>query len=245
MKIQRGEASICLPKGGKAKCLLGKDKQETSSSSAKTIKIKLKVKGNKPNVFTFEDVRDAEDALHNLDHKWVCGRQIEIQFAQGDRKTPNQMKTKERHSPRSSSRNDDDRDGRRRRSRSRSYERRRSRSPSYERRPRRSESPRESRSFSRRRRSRSYENDKSRGPPRDHHRTHREHSASRSPSASRPVPKGKKSQSRSHTPGEDYHPTSSSQKPPVGRSPSRSYSRSVSRSRSRSRSWAGRKSGGH
>ncbi|XP_031709191.1 serine/arginine-rich splicing factor 10 isoform X1 [Anarrhichthys ocellatus] len=192
----------------------------------------------------FEDVRDAEDALHNLDHKWVCGRQIEIQFAQGDRKTPNQMKTKERHSPRSSSRNDDDRDGRRRRSRSRSYERRRSRSPSYERRPRRSESPRESRSFSRRRRSRSHENDKSRGPPRDHHRTHREHSASRSPSASRPVPKGKKSQSRSHTPGEDYHPTSSSQKP-VGRSPSRSYSRSVSRSRSRSRSWAGRKSGGH
>lgn len=38
---------------------------------------------------TFEDVRDAEDALHNLDHKWVCGRQIEIQFAQGDRKSKN------------------------------------------------------------------------------------------------------------------------------------------------------------
>ena len=36
---------------------------------------------------TFEDVRDAEDALHNLDRKWVCGRQIEIQFAQGDRKS--------------------------------------------------------------------------------------------------------------------------------------------------------------
>ncbi|KAL7980517.1 hypothetical protein Chor_001671 [Crotalus horridus] len=35
---------------------------------------------------TFEDVRDAEDALHNLDRKWICGRQIEIQFAQGDRK---------------------------------------------------------------------------------------------------------------------------------------------------------------
>uniref|UniRef100_G3PKB0 Serine and arginine rich splicing factor 10 n=1 Tax=Gasterosteus aculeatus TaxID=69293 RepID=G3PKB0_GASAC len=164
-KIQRGkkesaQASICQPKGGKAKCLLGKDKQETSSSSAKTIKITLQVKGNKPNVFTFEDVRDAEDALHNLDHKWVCGRQIEIQFAQGDRKTPNQMKTKEHHSPRSSSRHDDERDGRRRRSRSRSHERRRSRSPSYERRPRRSESPRESRSYSRHRRSRSHENEK-------------------------------------------------------------------------------------
>uniref|UniRef100_A0A3B5B203 Serine/arginine-rich splicing factor 10 n=1 Tax=Stegastes partitus TaxID=144197 RepID=A0A3B5B203_9TELE len=91
----------------------------------------------------FEDVRDAEDALHNLDRKWVCGRQIEIQFAQGDRKTPNQMKAKERHSPRSFSRYDDERDGRRRRSRSRSYDRRRSRSPSFERRPRRSESPRE------------------------------------------------------------------------------------------------------
>lgn len=35
----------------------------------------------------FEDVRDAEDALHSLDRKWVCGRQIEIQFAQGDRKS--------------------------------------------------------------------------------------------------------------------------------------------------------------
>lgn len=41
MKIQRGEKKVPrLPfvyqKGGKAKCLLGKDKQETSSSSAKT-----------------------------------------------------------------------------------------------------------------------------------------------------------------------------------------------------------------
>ncbi|XP_071326025.1 serine/arginine-rich splicing factor 10 isoform X2 [Trachinotus anak] len=181
----------------------------------------------------FEDVRDAEDALHNLDRKWVCGRQIEIQFAQGDRKTPNQMKAKERHSPRSFSRYDDDRDSRRRRSRSRSYDRRRSRSPSYERRPRRSESPREYR-----------------GPPRDHHRPHHEpgsrsHSASHSPSPSRSRPKGRKSQSRSHTPAEDFHPTSSSQKQSMGRSPSRSYSRSMSRSRSRSRSWAGRKSGGH
>jgi len=49
-KKESAQASICLPKEGKAKCLLGKDKQETSSSSAKTIKIKLKVKGNKPNV---------------------------------------------------------------------------------------------------------------------------------------------------------------------------------------------------
>ncbi|XP_055019098.1 serine/arginine-rich splicing factor 10-like, partial [Boleophthalmus pectinirostris] len=108
----------------------------------------------------FEDVRDAEDALHSLDRKWVCGRQIEIQFAQGDRKTPNQMKSKERRSPggrspgRSSRYDDYDRDSRRRRSRSRSYERYRSRSPSYDRHRRRSPSPRESH---RRRRSRSHE----------------------------------------------------------------------------------------
>ncbi|XP_030606687.1 serine/arginine-rich splicing factor 10 isoform X1 [Archocentrus centrarchus] len=193
----------------------------------------------------FEDVRDAEDALHNLDRKWVCGRQIEIQFAQGDRKTPNQMKAKERHSPRSFSRYEDDRDTRRRRSRSRSYDRRRSRSPSFERRPRRSESPRDSRSYSRHGRSRSHENNKHKAPPSDHHRMHHEpasHSTSRSPSPSRSRPKGKKSQSRSHSPAEDFHP---SQKQSVRRSPSRSYSRSMSRSRSRSRSWAGHKSRGH
>uniref|UniRef100_A0A671L2L9 Serine/arginine-rich splicing factor 10 n=1 Tax=Sinocyclocheilus anshuiensis TaxID=1608454 RepID=A0A671L2L9_9TELE len=97
----------------------------------------------RPRGFAY-DVRDAEDALHNLDRKWICGRQIEIQFAQGDRKTPGQMKSKEKRSPRSDSRYDDsERDGRRRRSRSRSYSRSRSRSPSYERRTRRSASPRE------------------------------------------------------------------------------------------------------
>nr|XP_057909782.1 serine/arginine-rich splicing factor 10 isoform X1 [Doryrhamphus excisus] len=195
----------------------------------------------------FEDVRDAEDALHNLDRKWVCGRQIEIQFAQGDRKTPNQMKSKERHSPRSFY--DDDR---RRRSRSRSYDRRRSRSPSYERRPRRrSDSPRESRSYSRHRRSRSRENDRHRSTTHDRHRTQHEtssrnRSASRSPS---PTPsklrhKGKKSRSRSHTPSEEIHPSPSAHKRASGRSPSRSLSRSVSRSPSRSRSWAECKSGG-
>uniref|UniRef100_A0A673JQT1 Serine/arginine-rich splicing factor 10 n=1 Tax=Sinocyclocheilus rhinocerous TaxID=307959 RepID=A0A673JQT1_9TELE len=94
--------------------------------------------------FMFEDVRDAEDALHNLDRKWICGRQIEIQFAQGDRKTAGQMKSKEKRSPRSDSRYDDsERDGQRRRSRSRSYGRSRSHSPSYERRARRSASPTE------------------------------------------------------------------------------------------------------
>ncbi|XP_067367110.1 serine/arginine-rich splicing factor 10 isoform X2 [Channa argus] len=167
----------------------------------------------------FEDVRDAEDALHNLDHKWVCGRQIEIQFAQGDRKTPNQMKAKERHSPHSFSRYEDERDSRRGRSRSRSSNRRRSQSPSYEHHAWRTEC-RNSRSHSRRRRSKSHENDK-------------------------PRTKSKKSHSRSHSPEDDLHPISSPQKRSEGRSPSRSYSRSMSRSHSRSRSWAECKSGTH
>ncbi|XP_075995323.1 uncharacterized protein LOC142989618 [Genypterus blacodes] len=184
----------------------------------------------------FEDVRDAEDALHSLDRKWVSGRQIEIQFAQGDRKTPNQMKSKERRSPGRSSRYDDhDRDGRRgRRSRSRSYERYRSRSPSHDRRRRRSESPRESRGrMHGRGRSRSREEEGSKRRP-------RRESRGRS-----------RSRSRSATPRDDVNPAAAAAAPDYTqeevrqtRSPSRSRSRSASRSRSRSRSWAGRKSGG-
>ncbi|XP_026139129.1 serine/arginine-rich splicing factor 10 isoform X1 [Carassius auratus] len=191
----------------------------------------------------FEDVRDAEDALHNLDRKWICGRQIEIQFAQGDRKTPGQMKSKEKRSPRSDSRYDDyERDGRRRRSRSRSYGRSRSRSPSYERRPRRSGSPRDSRSHGRHRRSRSRDNDRHRS--RDHGRR-RHRSASRSPSRdSKYKSKSRRSRSRSRSASpraEELQVSTGSreEEPRV-----RSASRSPSRSRSRSRSWAGRKSGG-
>ncbi|XP_014164986.2 serine/arginine-rich splicing factor 10 [Geospiza fortis] len=123
----------------------------------------------------FEDVRDAEDALHNLDRKWICGRQIEIQFAQGDRKTPNQMKAKEGRNLYSSSRYDDY--DRYRRSRSRSYERRRSRSRSFDYSYRRSYSPRNSRPTGRPRRSRSHsDNDRFK---------HRNRSFSRSKSNSR------------------------------------------------------------
>ncbi|XP_060756297.1 serine/arginine-rich splicing factor 10 isoform X1 [Neoarius graeffei] len=201
----------------------------------------------------FEDVRDAEDALHNLDRKWVCGRQIEIQFAQGDRKTPSQMRSKERRSPRSFSRYDDyERDGRYRRSRSRSYDRRRSRSPSYERRPRRSDSPRDSRSYSRYRRSRSRDNDRSRHGRGRRGAPSRSHSGSRSPSPdARIKTKSRKSRSGSRSPrqaaGEDAPQSSGAREDEDtrARSASRSCSRSVSRSRSRSRSWAGRKSGGH
>ncbi|XP_056296005.1 serine/arginine-rich splicing factor 10-like [Pseudoliparis swirei] len=178
----------------------------------------------------FEDVRDAEDALHSLDRKWVCGRQIEIQFAQGDRKTPNQMKTKERSSPGRSSRHDDhDRDGRRRRSRSRSYDRHRSRSPSHDRHRRRSESPRESRGrVYGGGRSRSREDERYRQRPR---RESRGRSRSRSKSVS--LREAANPASTSHYVEEEVCRT---------HTPSRSASKS--RSRSRSRSWAGRKSGG-
>ncbi|KAI9514444.1 hypothetical protein NQZ68_033562 [Dissostichus eleginoides] len=205
--------------------------QSLCGSRLKSVKIKMKFKV-KHGQSIFEDVRDAEDALHSLDRKWVCGRQIEIQFAQGDRKTPNQMKTKERHSPGRSSRYDDhDRDSRRRRSRSRSNERYRSRSPSYDRHRRRSESPRESRGqVYGRGRSRSRENERYRQRPRRESRA--------------------RSRSKSASPRENANPSSSSHYPEEevrrAHSPTRSKSRSASRSRSRSRSrsWAGRKSGG-
>ncbi|KAK5854679.1 hypothetical protein PBY51_004854 [Eleginops maclovinus] len=206
--------------------------QSLCGSRLKSVKIKMKFKV-KHGQSKFEDVRDAEDALHSLDRKWVCGRQIEIQFAQGDRKTPNQMKSKERHSPGRSSRHDDhDRDSRRRRSRSRSNDRYKSRSPSYDRHRRRSESPpRNSRAqMYTRGRSRSRDNERYRQRPRRESRG--------------------RSRSKSASPRENANPSSSSHYPveEVRRthSPSRSRSRSASRSRSRSRSrsWAGRKSGG-
>ncbi|KAI8512550.1 Serine/arginine-rich splicing factor 10 [Branchiostoma belcheri] len=48
------------------------------------------------NQLTFEDVRDAEDAMYGLDRSRFYGRELEIQFAEGDRKTPSQMRAKER-----------------------------------------------------------------------------------------------------------------------------------------------------
>nr|XP_035124254.1 serine/arginine-rich splicing factor 10-like [Callithrix jacchus] len=102
----------------------------------------------------FEYGRDAEDALHNLDRKWICKQQIEIQFAQGDWKTPNQMKVKEGRNAYSSSRYDDY--DRYRRSRSRSHKRRRSRSRSFDYNYRRSYSPRKRRPTGRPRHRRSH-----------------------------------------------------------------------------------------
>ncbi|OCT57653.1 serine/arginine-rich splicing factor 10 isoform X1 [Xenopus laevis] len=201
----------------------------------------------------FEDVRDAEDALHNLDKKWICGRQIEIQFAQGDRKTPHQMKAKEGSSTYGSSRYDDDRYNRR--SRSRSYERRRSRSRSIEQNYGRSNSPRGGRGAERLRRSRS-RSDHGRFNRRNRSRS-RSGSNSRSRSKSEPKKtvreqgSGSRSNSRGHSKADSKSRCRESSKynresrreEQASKSPSRSVSRS--RSKSRSRSWNSHKSSGH
>ncbi|EHB12757.1 FUS-interacting serine-arginine-rich protein 1, partial [Heterocephalus glaber] len=205
----------------------------------------------------FEDVCDAEDVLHNLDRKWICGHQTEIQFAQGDRKTPNQMKPKERRNAYSSlCYNDYDRY---RCSRSRSYERR-SRSRALDYICRRSYSPRNITPTGRPRRSRSHSNN-------DRFK-HQNRSFSRSKSNSRSWSKSQpkkdikaKSHSRSasHTKtrgtsktdskthyksGSRYEKESRKKEPPRSKS-SQSRSQSRSRSKSRSRSWTSPKSSGH
>uniref|UniRef100_A0A090X7T9 Serine/arginine-rich splicing factor 10 n=2 Tax=Ixodes ricinus TaxID=34613 RepID=A0A090X7T9_IXORI len=90
----------------------------------------------------FEDLRDAEDAKYALDKARFCGREIEIEFARGDRKTPTEMRGRQQGDRRRSSSgrsHRDDRGSRRSRSpsrrdrgrRSRSYTRSRSRSRSH------------------------------------------------------------------------------------------------------------------
>ncbi|KAL3863847.1 hypothetical protein ACJMK2_005575 [Sinanodonta woodiana] len=116
---------------------------------------------------TFEDPRDADDALYHLDRTRFMGRELEIEFARGDRKTPNQMRSKERSSrrvsPYRSSRYDDDYyDRRYRKSRSRSPRYSRSPSPYHRRSSRRSRS-KGRRSYSRSR-SRSGSDNRKRSP---------------------------------------------------------------------------------
>ncbi|XP_047137882.1 serine/arginine-rich splicing factor 10 [Hydra vulgaris] len=95
----------------------------------------------------FEDIRDAEDALYHESHARLHGRELDIQYAEGDRKTPGQMRTRES----TGSYSDNGRFGGRRGGR---YSRSRSRSRSPRRRRRyssrsRSRSPRRRRSVSR------------------------------------------------------------------------------------------------
>ncbi|XP_800412.2 serine/arginine-rich splicing factor 10 [Strongylocentrotus purpuratus] len=142
----------------------------------------------------FDDIRDAEDAMYALDRYRFYGRELEIQYAEGDRKTPTQMRGKERGGYRPSRHRSRSRSPRRRRSRSRSPRRRRSRSGSPRRRRSPSYSPkrrsRRSRSKDRKRR-KSYSRSVSRSRSRsaDRMRT-RSRTFSRSPT-------GSKSRSRS------------------------------------------------
>ncbi|XP_064631515.1 serine/arginine-rich splicing factor 10-like isoform X4 [Lineus longissimus] len=145
----------------------------------------------------FDDQDDAEDAKYGLDRKLMYGHELEIEFARGDRKTPNQMRSRERvprrRSPyygggggggRYGDRYDDRYDDRRGRYRSRS------RSP---RRRSRSRSPYRGRSYYSRSRSRSGSRARSHRHSRHHHRDHHR-SPSRSPRRSR-----SRSQSRSRS----------------------------------------------
>lgn len=102
----------------------------------------------------FEDQKDAQDAEHELDGYRYLGRNLDVTFAEGDRKTSYQMRGQDRQGRYRDYRDDDRRYG------SRRYGRSRSRSP--------------------RRRSRSYSPRRHRSPRRDRHRSKsRSHERSR------------------------------------------------------------------
>ncbi|XP_020602298.1 serine/arginine-rich splicing factor 7-like [Orbicella faveolata] len=123
----------------------------------------------------FEDARDAEDACHEMDGKYICGEKVRVEMARGPNRggRASRMSLKEKcyecgrtgHFARACTRRpgnysrDRDRGDRRRRSRSRSP-RSRSRSPKRQRSGSRSPSPR--------RRSRSNEDKKSRSRSKSH-----------------------------------------------------------------------------
>jgi len=153
----------------------------------------------------FEDERDAEEAMHELHRYRLNGREIEIEYAQGDRKSSNQMRSKY-----SSGRDDRSHGSRRHRSRSRDRNRssrRRSRS--------RSRSRSRQRSSRRRSRSRSRSRDR-----RSRQSRHRDDERRRSRSRSR--------HSRSH----DSHDDNKNGDDGGGEAPTSSASRSVSRAAS-------------
>ncbi|XP_059157070.1 serine/arginine-rich splicing factor 10-like [Physella acuta] len=138
----------------------------------------------------FEDPRDADDALYHLDRTRFYGRELEIEFARGDRKSPGQMRGKERSSRRSPYSRYDDYDRRRNRSRSRSPRYRSlSRSPYSSRNRSHSRSP-----YKGSRRSRT----RSRTPKRE--RRSYSHSRSRSASYDRKKENGSRSRSKTRSP---------------------------------------------
>jgi len=47
----------------------------------------------------YEDTRDAEEAQYRMDRQRLFGREIEVEFARGDRKTPGEMRTRDPRDP--------------------------------------------------------------------------------------------------------------------------------------------------
>jgi len=72
----------------------------------------------------YEESRDAEEALHALDRYRLLGRELEVEFARGDRKTPSEMRAREKESRHSGGRGGGGGGDFGRRDRSRSRERR-------------------------------------------------------------------------------------------------------------------------
>jgi len=134
----------------------------------------------------FEDARDADEALYHLDRVRFHGRELEVEFARGDRKTPHQMRSKDRYDDSPPRRGRSDRH--RRRSDSRSPRRHRSRSRSHSRKHHSSkdqESSHRKKSVSRSPHSRSHSHSKSHSSDRNRKRdASRDREASKSRSGS-------------------------------------------------------------
>jgi len=47
----------------------------------------------------YEDTRDAEEAQYRMDRQRLFGREIEVEFARGDRKTPGEMRVRDPRDP--------------------------------------------------------------------------------------------------------------------------------------------------
>ena len=158
----------------------------------------------------FDDPRDAEDAVYNLDRTRFFGRELEVEFARGDRKSPGQMRGKERVRRRSPYSRYDDYDRHRHRSRSRSPYYRRSRSRSPRRRRSRSRSP--------------YYRSASRSPRRyerrSHERSRRSYTRSRTRSPERRHDERNGSARRSYSRSRSKSPYKSNSPQPNSRSPS-------------------------
>ena len=172
----------------------------------------------------FEDARDATDAMEELDGHRLHERELEIVFAEGDRKNPNMMRRKDAGAERYGY-------GRRSRSRSRSRSPRRRRrdSRSPPRRSSRRSSERQYKSRSKSPMKQSKSRSKSRGPSASRSRSPEQRQRSAEPRQRSPEQRQRSAEPRQRSP-EPRHKKS------VSKSLSRSRSKSVSRvSRSKSR----------